>query len=1525
MEHTSSTTASPHEGGDGSASGTDFCTGHQQAQDTILFIFFGLTLGVLMKKFIEAFRIPVPYTVCLLLLGLAWAGLTTVGLGLLGDSACLISTLDPELLLIIFLPMLIFESAFSLEWHAFKGVVIPALILAVPGLLFSIFLTGTIVHYVVIPEFDWNSSFLLGTLLSATDPVAVVALLKELGGPHTLATLIESESLLNDGTAIVAFAIFSELASGVHLTGAEGVEMAFQLSIGGPALGLLWGVVTIFFIGRIIDDDLAEVTTTVMSAYLLFFVAEDVCEVSGVLALVTMGACFAAYGRTRISPRSEQSTHTFWRILTFQGNTLIFLFVGIVLVLTNDFSRIEGRDWGFVIVLWIFLYIIRALMVLVFALPLQWTGYPLTLKDSVIIVHGGLRGAVALALALIVTLEEPENPDEGLPQVTRDKTLFYAGGIAFLTLIINASTTGPILRGLGLVKEAAAQRAVYEDARQTISRLTLQRAKVMSKDKLFSMANWDEATEFVAPPTSLGKVVFKADKHGRPSRIQAPPSAVGDVKEDDFEMMVDPATGTQSLPEGDVSRSVLSPPPAQQQQQQQQQQGAGKDMRTSQTLAPPSPSISAAQSREHLDEEEDEIARKHHERTNRRMMQLFGYASSHLRRLRHRQSHGASRDNVNRRSGNVSPRSPNGGGGGSMETLDEHEPMDASTSQCREGNNKSRSLLTRLGRLGLRHEQRPVSHEFCVLGEEASTNGHGTEELHPRRSTGSGERRLSHHHSHARRRRPSTSHSADMQNARLRFLVSTRAIYWELFDSGFLDRDSVLLLVNASETEEHAVEHDSTRKLNDWNADLQRFVHTPWPVRVLRRQRWWVLDYLRRRLLRWYEIHHAAACVNVADAFTAAHRKVLGDLSGLLSEVTHSEENRRRLLEECFANMELSRMVSREFPHEVVSIVRTRQATSLLLRHQEEVIGSKFRHGIFTALEHDHLIGHIRKVRAKLVLNTASFHFPDEEGILRWSRLMEDLSSDDVEEVFRKMQIVTSEFNEPLVRKNGKCKGIYVILRGYACFENRPRRNSVQRESHVANTHLNTPNGQPQQQQQQKQKSHTDVLMAGRTLGVIETVAQHTGLVTIRTMSHKLQAAFFPVKAVHELFESVPLFKRNAYRLCAFQLCYLQRPHLFRAAGRVLPHARNIADAPFSVQEDLWPFAHAGSMEEMKKHERVALGVAGLVVSGKYRRIKESEDGSPTFHRSTSSVFHRQVSQPLPQPKKKQQPTKPHRTPTSRPKFNAGVSLSGGATTERRTGLPQMLVGKNQGGSTFDSDKLAIPQVTEGCEQLASMSDTYSNMLAAEHFHHQQMLPDRRTSELSLGRTEYVPFKVLQAGEYLCLEPGLIFAMGPTALRTPDVLDIKAQQEEETPDVHESPAASVRDRLESLAESDDGLISARGSVSEIDFTRAHGEVQPAFADNPRIMVDAATPSSSTLGSQSQAQSHTSARDAAAAVRQRLRSQGPPTADTQRTPRSSASSESSADGGGLQMGSLARQRRTSSDSDGEEAPLTFSIV
>ena len=207
--------------------------------------------------------------------------------------------MDPHLLLFIFLPALIFESAFNCEWHIFRKLLGQVLILAGPMLIGSTVLSAVMLKYGLNyntytqdgeEKFPFSAALLYGAIISATDPVAVVALLKELGAPKQLSTLIEGESLLNDGTAMVAFYILLDIVTGESPSYSDMFLKFFRLSGGGTLLGIITGIITTFFIHLIHNNFVLEINLTIVSCYIMFYIAEfTFVAVSGILALVALG------------------------------------------------------------------------------------------------------------------------------------------------------------------------------------------------------------------------------------------------------------------------------------------------------------------------------------------------------------------------------------------------------------------------------------------------------------------------------------------------------------------------------------------------------------------------------------------------------------------------------------------------------------------------------------------------------------------------------------------------------------------------------------------------------------------------------------------------------------------------------------------------------------------------------------------------------------------------------------------------------------------------------------------------------------------------------------------------------------------------------------------------------------------------------------------------------------------------------------------------------------------------------------
>ena len=179
----------------------------------ILLVSMGLLFGALTRYLQTSTKLPVPYTVIVLVIGIV-LGILGDHLDRLGDAAQLVESIDPHFLLAAFIPGLIFESAFNTNFHIVNREFSQALLLAGPGVMINTGLTATFVHYVIPYEWDWSQSIMFGAIASATDPVAVVALLSELGASKRLATLVEGESLLNDGTAFVLYMISLQFVQG---------------------------------------------------------------------------------------------------------------------------------------------------------------------------------------------------------------------------------------------------------------------------------------------------------------------------------------------------------------------------------------------------------------------------------------------------------------------------------------------------------------------------------------------------------------------------------------------------------------------------------------------------------------------------------------------------------------------------------------------------------------------------------------------------------------------------------------------------------------------------------------------------------------------------------------------------------------------------------------------------------------------------------------------------------------------------------------------------------------------------------------------------------------------------------------------------------------------------------------------------------------------------------------------------------------------------------------------------------------
>jgi len=234
-----------------------------------------LTLGILARAYLSSI-VRLPYTCLVLLFGLAYGFILYTEVGMTGpdifsNSTDLWINLPPEAILTVILPILIFGSSFSSDLHLFLQQLTPVLTLAGPAVLVGTTLLGVAAKYVLPYEWDWMTSFMVGSMWTATDPVAVVAILKTLGVAESLQILIDGESLLNDGVAIVLYSIFNRLVLDQNSFSAiETFEAAVILCLGGPAIGIVVGAVSSYVLGVILNDPASEITGAYFFICLLY-------------------------------------------------------------------------------------------------------------------------------------------------------------------------------------------------------------------------------------------------------------------------------------------------------------------------------------------------------------------------------------------------------------------------------------------------------------------------------------------------------------------------------------------------------------------------------------------------------------------------------------------------------------------------------------------------------------------------------------------------------------------------------------------------------------------------------------------------------------------------------------------------------------------------------------------------------------------------------------------------------------------------------------------------------------------------------------------------------------------------------------------------------------------------------------------------------------------------------------------------------------------------------------------------------
>lgn len=404
--------------------------------EAILIIMGLLTVAMLAAGLCHNF--PIPYTVILVILGIVLGSFARTHESM---SVLLDFQLTPDIVLFLFLPALIFESAFNLNARQLVKDLLPVLILAVPALLISTALIGVGLWFFL--EIDLILALLFGALISATDPVAVISLFKELGAPERLTILVEGESLLNDATAIVVFKIILLFAlSGAAFTWGDAggaIFDFFEVFVGGALVGAVIGFVLSEFLHRLFSSLSAFMIMTIIVAYSCFVLAEHTLHVSGVMAVVAAAVTMGILWVPRIPQTAIHTVKETWEVIALVSNSLLFLLVGLSVDTGSIIARIDNIGIAILLVL-----LARAATIYTMVpATIKWFSLPhVSLGERHIMWWGGLKGGLAIAIVLSVPTDLP---GRGL---LLDLTL----GVVMFSLLVNASTIRPLIQKLGINK-----------------------------------------------------------------------------------------------------------------------------------------------------------------------------------------------------------------------------------------------------------------------------------------------------------------------------------------------------------------------------------------------------------------------------------------------------------------------------------------------------------------------------------------------------------------------------------------------------------------------------------------------------------------------------------------------------------------------------------------------------------------------------------------------------------------------------------------------------------------------------------------------------------------------------------------------------------------------------------------------------------------------------------------------------------------------------------------------------------------
>lgn len=404
----------------------------------------------------------------------------------------------------MFLPILLYDSTLSMSVHVFRRVFWTSILLALPAVLLQSYLIGVVASW-LIPQFNFATAWLLGAILAATDPVSVVQVLHELAAPERLSGIIEGESLLNDGSAFVLFDVLLKFVTSPTPSAGSTVGDILQLLVLGPLWGAGGFIIVYIVIKFIQNDGVLELSVAILAAFTIFYLGDVVFGVSSVLAVVTFGLLTSWFGRYAFTRGVAQLNAATVSWLSWIATSLLFALSAVIIhfltVAQAGGAASVGQNYADLAILYVTIHVVRALALLL-AWPLvSRMGYGLTFKEGIVMWWSGIRGVIAISLALIFNVEAD------LPAETRDLLSFHVSGIVVLTLIINGTLAAPLYKRLNVYpanpnKHYLVKRSLAQLDAELKAAIKAERKALHGE---FPLAAWDVIYQHIIPRFSKAK------------------------------------------------------------------------------------------------------------------------------------------------------------------------------------------------------------------------------------------------------------------------------------------------------------------------------------------------------------------------------------------------------------------------------------------------------------------------------------------------------------------------------------------------------------------------------------------------------------------------------------------------------------------------------------------------------------------------------------------------------------------------------------------------------------------------------------------------------------------------------------------------------------------------------------------------------------------------------------------------------------------------------------------------------------